>query len=234
MNTEKIKIPCIGYEIAADWYEGNDNVLLVLPGFTSSKKNYEPLVSAIVEKTGTSALVIDYSGHGESPFDIQDITILENFSEVVRAYDWIKDKYPERAIDVMGTSYGGFFAAKLPSVREIRKMILRVPANYDPKDLYTPWRKLDREQIRNEYRVDPKNFTDHPVLAEAANFKGDAYVLTHEFDESCPKASTDPFISAFNAETWEAKNFVHSFGESNTSPEQIEEYQNKIAEWLMK
>lgn len=233
MNTEKITIPCIGYEIAADWYEGNDNVLLILPGFTSSKKNYEELVSAIVEKTGTSALVIDYSGHGESPFDIQDITISENFSEVVRAYDWIKEKYPERAVDVMGTSYGGFFAAKLPSVREIRKMILRVPANYDPKDLYTPWRKLDREQIRNEYRVDPKNFTDHPVLAEAAHFKGDAYVLTHEFDESCPKASTDPFISAFNAKTWEAKGFVHGFGKSNATAEQIEEYQNKIAGWLM-
>jgi esterase/lipase len=234
MNIEKITIPCIGYEIAADWYEGNENILLVLPGFTSSKKNYEPLVSAIVEKTETSALVIDYSGHGESSFDIQDITISENFSEVVRVYDWIKDKYPGRSIDVMGTSYGGFFAAKLPAVREIRKMILRVPANYDPKDLYTPWRKLDREQIRNEYRVDPKNFTDHPVLAEAAHFKGDAYVLTHEFDESCPKASTDSFISAFNAETWEAKGFVHGFGKSNASPEQIEEYQNKIAEWLIK
>jgi len=234
MNKEKITIPCIGYEIAADWYKGNDNVLLVLPGFTSSKKSYEPLVSAIVEQTGTSALVIDYSGHGESPFDIQNITISENFSEVVRAYDWIKEKYPELTVDVMGTSYGGFFAAKLPIVREIRKMILRVPANYDPKDLYTPWRKLDREQIRNEYRVDSKNFDSHPVLAEAAHFNGDAYVLTHEFDESCPKTSTDPFISAFNAETWEAKGFVHGFGKSNASPEQIEEYQNKIAGWLMK
>lgn len=234
MNTEKITVPCIGYEIAADWYEGNDNVLLVLPGFTSSKKNYQELVYSIVEKTGTSALVIDYSGHGESPFDIQNITISENFSEVVRAYDWIKEKYPERVINVMGTSYGGFFAAKLTSVREIRKMILRVPANYDPKDLYTPWRKLDREQIRNEYRVDSNNFNNHPVLAEATHFSGDAYVLTHELDNVCPKTSTDPFIAAFNAETWEAKGFVHGFGKSNATAEQLEEYQNKIAEWLMK
>ncbi len=234
MNIEKITIPCIGYEIAADWYAGNNKVLLVLPGFTSSKNGYEGLVSSIVEKTGTSALVIDYSGHGESPFDIQGITISENFSEVVRAYDWIKAKYPYRDIDVMGTSYGGFFAAKLPSVREIRKMILRVPANYDPKDLYTPWSKLNSEQIRNEYRIDPKNFDGHPVLAEAVYFKGEAYVLTHEFDEVCPKTSTDPFISAFSAETWEAKGFVHGYGKSNVSTEQLEEYQNKIVEWLMK
>ena len=225
-------ILCVGYEIAADWYEGNNNVLLVLPGFTSSKANYEELVSAIFSKTGTSALVIDYSGHGESPFDIQDITISENFSEVVRAYDWIKEHHPGKTIDVIGTSYGGFFAAMLAGVREIRKLILRVPANYDPKDLYTPWRRLDREQIRNEYRADPKNFENHPVLAEGLRFKGEAYVLTHELDEACPKSSTDPYIKAFKAENWEAKGFVHGFGKSKITEKQLEEYQNKIAEWL--
>jgi esterase/lipase len=73
MKPKAIQVQCVSYSIAADWYEGNDNILLVLPGFTSSKANYGELVSAIVEKTGTSALAIDYSGHGESPFDIQDI-----------------------------------------------------------------------------------------------------------------------------------------------------------------
>lgn len=232
--TKTLTIPCIGYSIAADWYEGNDNVLLVLPGFTSSKANYKELVTAITEKTGTSAFVIDYSGHGESPFDIQDITIAENFSEVVRAYDWIKEHYPDKTINVMGTSYGGFFAAMLAGVRDIKKLILRVPANYDPDDLYTPWRKLDREQIRNEYRADPKNFENHPVLAKGPNFKGEAYVLTHELDEACPKSSTDPYIKAFNAENWEAKGFVHGLGKSKFTEQQLEEYQNKIAGWLRK
>ncbi|HMS50058.1 MAG TPA: alpha/beta fold hydrolase [Candidatus Saccharibacteria bacterium] len=232
-----LSIPCIGYEVAADWYDGaesNKNVLLVLVGYTSSKSNYKELVSAIVAKSGYSALVLDYSGHGESPFDIQDITISENFSEVVRAYDWIKEHHPGKTISVMGTSYGGFFAAMLAGVREIKKLILRVPANYDPKDLYTPWRKLDREQIRNEYRADPKNFENHPVLAAGVNFKGKTYVLTHELDEACPKTSTDPYIKAFKAESWEAKGFVHGLGKSEFTQQQLEEYQNKIAEWLEK
>lgn len=233
-KAKSLTIPCTGYKIAADWYEGNDNVLLILPGFTSSKANYGEFVSAIVSKTGTSALVIDYSGHGESPFDIQDITISENFSEVVRAYDWLKEHHPGKTIDVIGTSYGGFFAAMLAGVRDIRKLILRVPANYDPKDLYTPWRRLDREQIRNEYRADPANFENHPVLAEAAHFKGEAYVLTHELDEACPKSSTDPYIDAFKAVHWEAKGFVHGLGKSKFTEQQLEEYQNKIAEWLKK
>lgn len=229
-----VMIPCIGYEIAADWYEGTaDNVLLVLPGFTSSKKNYEPLVGKLVEKTGASALVIDYSGHGESPFDIQDITISENFSEVVRVYDWLAENYPNKKIDVMGTSYGGYFAAALVAVRKIHKLIMRVPANYDPKDLYTPWKRLDQEQIRNVYRADPKNFESHPVLAEGPHFKGDAYVLAHEFDEACPKTSTDPYIQAFKAKNWEAKGFVHGLGKSTYTPEQLEEYIQTIADWML-
>lgn len=236
MQPKRLKVKCVGYDVSVDWYDGdgtNKSILFVLPGFTSSKKKYEPLVKALIERTGTAALVLDYSGHGESPFDIQDITISENFSEVVRAYDWIVENHPGMQINVMGTSYGGYFAAMLVSVRAVNKLILRVPANYDPKDLYTPWRKLDQEQIRNVYRADPKNFEQHPVLASAAAFKGDAYVLTHEFDEACPKSSTDPYIKAFGAETWEAKGFKHGLGTSTFTPEQLEEYQDKIAEWLM-
>ncbi|HMS23624.1 MAG TPA: alpha/beta fold hydrolase [Candidatus Saccharibacteria bacterium] len=231
---KSVNISCIGYEIAADWYEGSDCVLLVLPGFTSSKANYKDLTAAIISKTGTSALVIDYSGHGESPFDVQDITIMENFSEVVRAYDWLKKHYPDKAINVMGTSYGGFFAAMLAGVRDVNKLVLRVPANYAPKDLYTPWRELDREQIRNEYRADPNNFKEHPVLAHGQSFKGTAYVLTHELDEACPKSSTDPYIKVFGAEAWEAKGFVHGLAKSKFTQAQLEEYQDKIAGWLNK
>lgn len=237
MQPKPIKVQCNGYEVLADWYDGTDankGVVLVLPGFTSSKKKYRPLIRALIERTGMAMLVLDYSGHGESPFDIQDITIAENFSEVVRAYDWLAGRYPDRSISVMGTSYGGYFAAKLSGVRDVQKLILRVPANYDPKDEYTPWRKLDREQIENVYRVDPRNFDSHPVLAGAKKYRGKAYVLTHEFDQACPKSSTDPYIKAFKAETWEAKGFKHGLGESTYTQEQLEEYQDILAGWLTK
>lgn len=233
MQKESVNIDCTGYQIAADWYEQEgDRALLVLPGFTSNKKNYEQLVEATLSEVETSTLVIDYSGHGESPFDIEDITIAENFSEVVRAYDWIRDNHPQKKIDVLGTSYGGYFAAKLSTVRSISKLVLRVPANYDPKDEFTPWRNMDREKIRNEFRADPKNFKSHPVLAYGSEFEGQTYVLTHELDEACPKTSTDPYIKAFRAKTWEAKGFKHSVSVTNPSPEQMRAYQKVLITWL--
>lgn len=232
---KSFKIPCVGYEIAADWHDGavdNNNVLLVLVGYTSSKANYLDLVTAIVQKTGYSVLVIDYTGHGESPFILDDLSPAQNFMEVITAYDWLVENYPKKMISVMGTSYGGFMAIQLTKYRSPKKLVLRVPAIYSPETFYTKWRDMELGEIRHGYRADPANFVNHPLLGRASNYKGEVYVLTHEFDEACPKPSTTAIAEAFGAETWEAKGFVHSLGKSTFTKEQLEEYQDKIASWL--
>jgi acetyl esterase/lipase len=228
-------IPCVGYHIAADWYDGdkdNSSVLLVLIGYTSSKANQQELVSAIVKKSGTSALVVDYTGHGESPYYLDEIAPAQNFLEVITAYDWVKENHPSKTINVMGTSYGGFMAIQLTKYRSPNKLILRVPAIYSPGLFYTKWKDMDVQEIRHGYRANPENFVKHPLLVRAASYKGHAYVLTHELDESCPKTSTTPIAEAFSAKTWEAKGLKHALSQSTFTKEQIEEYQNKIAEWL--
>lgn len=48
----------------------------------------------------------------------------------------------------------------------------------------------------------------------------------------CPKQSTDPFITAFNADTWEAKSCVHALAESDVSQNQIDEYIEQIVQWM--
>lgn len=233
---KSFNIPCVGYEIAADWYDGapdNSNVLLVLVGYTSNKANYRDLITALVEKTGYSALVFDYTGHGESPYLLEDLTPAQNFLEVITAYDWLVDNHPDKIISVMGTSYGGFMAIQLTKYRTPKKLVLRVPAIYSPETFYTKWKDLDQEELRHGYRADAANFVKHPLLVRAANYKGKSYVLTHELDDACPKSSTTPIAQAFGAETWEAKGFMHGLSESNFTAEQLEEYQNKIASWLL-
>lgn len=232
---KSFKIPCVGYEIAADWYDGksnNNQVLLVLVGYTSSKANYIELVSSLVSKSGYSALVIDYTGHGESPYNLEDLTPAQNFLEVITAYDWLTVNHPEKVVSVMGTSYGGFMAIQLTRYRSPKKLVLRVPAIYSPETFYTKWRDMEIQEIRHGYRANPKNFIQHPLLSSASGYKGKAYVLTHEFDEACPKTSTTPIAEAFSAETWEAPGFTHALSGSTFTKEQLEEYQNKIAHWL--
>lgn len=233
-DIKNIAIPCVGYEIAADWYEGDTStILLNLIGFTTSKAKYSTMLSYITSKTGIAALTIDYTGHGESPFELDELTPAQNFSEVVTAYDWLKGKYPEAKIIVMGTSYGGFHAANLANYREIDELILRVSAMYEPYDMYTKWKYADREK-RHDYRLNSKNLDANPCLSHYKGVKGKTFVITHELDDVCPPNSTKPFIDAFNAEHWEAPGFKHGLSKGDVTEEQETEYYQKIVDWIQK
>lgn len=229
---KEIKIDCIGYSIAADWYEGqnSDKVLLVLPGWTSTKKNQEHLTKYIVENTGTSALVIDYTGHGESPFNAMEVRPAQHFLEAISALDWIIDNYPNSAVSVMGTSYGGYLAVQLTKYRDFKNLVLRVPAIYAPKDFYTLNKNIDRQHERR-YREDQEFLDSHPLFARVSNFKGRSLVVWHELDEFVPRETTDKYIEVFNADSYFAKGWKHSFNLDASKEEQVA-YQNSISDWL--
>lgn len=232
ITRQQVKIPNIGYELAADWYETDkDQVLLVLPGYTSTRKKYEALVTALVEQTGFSALVLDYAGHGESPFDINDLSRADNFSDAIAAFDWLTKSHSDKKITVLGTSYGGFHAARLTKYREFQNVIFRVPASYPEETFYT--RIGDMKDAHSEdYRNNPDNYVDHWLFDRTDAVKGRALVVTHEFDTVCPPVATKPFAKAFNADEWEAPGFKHGFHDSDVTERQIQDYYRKLAEWL--
>jgi predicted alpha/beta hydrolase len=80
-----IEIKCTGYSVKADWYEtaNTNEIILSLIGWTSNRKRYNDILSAICSKTGQSALVFDYSGHGDSPFDVSTTRPAQHFLEVI-------------------------------------------------------------------------------------------------------------------------------------------------------
>lgn len=232
IKKKEVKIQNTGYELFADWYETNkDRVLLVLPGFTSTKQKYEDLVKTLVTNTSYSALVLDYAGHGESPFDINDLCRADNFSDVIAAFDWIKAKYPDKKITVLGTSYGGFHAAYLTKFREFQDIIFRVPASYPEETLYTKIGTM-KDAHSESYRNDPKNYINHWLFTHTNSVKGRALVVTHEFDVVCPPVATTPFTKAFSADTWVAQGFKHGFSESEVSEQQIQNYYAKLSDWI--
>jgi esterase/lipase len=234
MNSEEVTIDCTGYGVKADWYQGtNDQVWLLLPGLTSNKKKQNELVLASTISTGASALVLDYAGHGVSPFEINDLTRAQNFSEVVRTFDWLKKNKPNMKVSVHGSSYGGFHAAYLTKFREFENVIFRAPASYPEETLFTVIGEMNN--AHNEfYRSNPENYVDHWLFDHVSSVKGRALVITHEFDTVCPPVATSPFISAFRADHIEAKGFKHGIGESDATEEQKNEYYAEIADWIQK
>lgn len=228
-------IECTGYPVKADWYEtGNtDEVILSLIGWTSNRKRYSDFLSAICSKTGRSALVFDYSGHGDSPFDVNTTRPAQHFLEVICVYDWLKAKFPNAKITVMGMSYGGYLAVQLTKFRAFENLILRAPAIRKPADFYT----LNKATISDEewatkdaYRRDVEALAKHPLLARPSSFKGRTLVVVHENDEQVPKETTDAYIKTFNADVYVARGFPHSIHDQPR--EKIVEYQNAISDWL--
>ena len=232
MNVSRLEIPVTGYCVVADSYDNPDSkaILLSLIGWTSNRRRYSDILTHITEQTGMSALVFDYSGHGDSPFDVDKTRPAQHFLEVICVFDWIKENYPNLQINVMGLSYGGYMATQLTKYREFQKLVLGAPAIYRPRDFYSYAPDI-RDAGLKDYRKDTDLLAKHPLLARASQFKGNTLVIVHERDEQIPTATTDAFIKTFDADVYTAKGLGHSF-DSATTHETVEQYQTAIANWL--
>ena len=233
---KNITIKCSGYSVAADWYGDTnpDRILLALYGYSSKKANQAELISSIVASARMSALVFDYSGHGESPFKLEDTRPAQHFLEVIYVFDWLREQYPDAEIAVMGTSYGGLLATQLTKYRTFANLILRAPAILKPSDFYTLQRDIDREWTRNVFRKDVEALASHPLLARASKFTGRTFVMVHEHDDAVPVQTTDAFIKTFSADTYKADGFWHALSDPRNPKDKMIKYQDAISEWLNK
>lgn len=238
--TKTFEIQCAGYSIMADWYEGanTDRVILILQGFTSSRQRQSVFTNYMVDTLGLSALVIDYTGHGESPFELKDTRPAQHVLEVVTAFEWIHLNYPDAKITVIGSSYGSFLAANLTHYKNFDKLVLRAPAIYRPEALYDPWsvRFEDEDSYRQsitEYRNDSALLEGNPLLtSKDFQFKGPVLVVIHEYDEIIPRKTSDAYVRAFNADSFVAKGFSHAVSQSDITDEQLADYHEQISDWL--
>lgn len=234
-----LSIQCPGYEIVADWYQGStDEVLLILMGFTSSRGRQAVFTEHMVHKTGASALVIDYSGHGDSPFDLKDTSPAQHVLEVVAAYDWIITNQPSATVSVVGNSYGSFLASNLLQYRPLRKLVLRAPAIYRPEKLHDKWavRFADNEAYDASiaiYRNSFEEMSRSPLFrARELNRETPVLVVAHEHDEIVPRETAKTYATHFNAELYIAEGFKHAVSQSDVTEEQLHVYHEYIADWL--
>ena len=235
----ELQIQCPGYTIAADWYDGADpnKILIVLPGYGASKARQKAHAEAMVQDTGMCALVVDFSGHGDSPFELRDTRPAQHFLELISVFDWLKQKYPAATISVSGSSYGGFLAAHLTEYREFANLVLRAPAIYKPNAFYDLWSsRIDNLETYNaqihEYRNDADALAKHPLLGQASSFEGKVLVAIHENDEIVERPTTDAYIKAFNADSFIAEGFPHVIDAAVRDPAKLQPYQYQIANWL--
>ncbi|SHN30738.1 hypothetical protein SAMN04488057_11875 [Cyclobacterium lianum] len=82
-------------------------------------------VAEVFTDLGYDVFILDYRGYGKSEGVIQDEEQL--YGDVQRAYDVLKNRYPEQQIIVLGYSMGTGPASKLASVNQPKLLILQAP-----------------------------------------------------------------------------------------------------------
>lgn len=228
-----LDIDCIGYSLKTDIYEGTEKgpILLSLIGRTSrrNKQYYVDFLPRLAAELGVTSIIFDYTGHGDSPFNLEELSPAQHFLEVVTVFDWMKHQYPHRPVFVVGSSYGGFLATQLTKYRQFDGLILRAPAIYRPSDFYTLKKHEDREAIL-EFRKEKAQLAKHPLLARASDFTGKTLLIVHEKDEQIIKEMTDAYARAFKPEILVAKGVPHSL--DNATAQQIANYNQSIFAWL--
>lgn len=94
------------------FYAGNENL-----------STMEPFIETCRSR-GLSVLIFDYRGYGASDGRPREASF---YSDAELIYEWLRDRYPERAVLVSGRALGSAVAVHLAQVRDISGLILFSP-----------------------------------------------------------------------------------------------------------
>jgi hypothetical protein len=147
---------------------------------------------------GCVCLTFDLRGHAGTKEQHETVTRQENLDDVVAAYDILAGHHgvDRDSIAVVGSSYGGYLAAILTSLRPVRWLALRVPALYRDEDWPLPKEQLKKYGLA-EYRQHAIRPQDNRALTACAAFRGDVLVVESEHDDIVPHPVISNYVAAF-------------------------------------
>lgn len=171
--------------------------VLFVHGWGANRDDYLARAREIAA-LGCICLTFDLRGHAATQAQRDTVTREDNLRDVVAAYD-ILANHPavdRTAIAVVGSSYGGYLAAVLTSLRPVRCLALRVPALYKDEDWALPkqeLRKYGLEAFRRRM-VSPE---ENRALGACAAFEGGVLVVESERDGIIPHPVIASYTAAF-------------------------------------
>lgn len=163
--------------------------VLFVHGWGGSQEQYLARAREIAA-LGCICLTFDLRGHGSTQPQHETVSRESNLRDVLAAYDVLTSHrlIDPAAIAVVGSSYGGYLASILTTLRPVKWLTLRVPALYMDSDWEMPKRQLHRDQDLHTYRHSVVPVADNRALRACAAFRGDVLLVESEFDRIIPHA----------------------------------------------
>lgn len=163
--------------------------ILFVHGWGGTQERYLARAREIAE-LGCVCLTFDLTGHAGTSPRFESVTRENNLQDVLAAYDLLASQpnvNPAR-IAVVGSSYGGYLAALLSSLRPVQWLALRVPALYVDTGWEVPKLRLRKEQDLESYRQTIIPAQENRALLACSRFSGDVLLVQSEFDHLIPAA----------------------------------------------
>lgn len=144
------------------------------------------------------ALTIDLRGHVATEHQRETVSREDNLRDVLAAYDRLVAHRPvdASAIAVVGSSYGGYLAAMLTTLRPVMWLALRAPAFYKDAGWELPKRQLNKDPELHAYRRRHIRPQDNRALHACAQFKGDVLIVESENDKTIPHPAIENYLEA--------------------------------------
>ena len=153
-----------------------------------------------ISRLGCLCFTFDLRGHAATEPMRETVTREQNLADLLAAYDFLAGQpaVDKSAIAVVGSSYGGYLAAILTSLRPVNWLALRVPALYRDEDWDIPKAALDRDDL-NTYRQTWLSHSDNRALRACSKFEGDVLIVESECDEIVPHPAVGGYTASFRS-----------------------------------
>jgi uncharacterized protein len=173
--------------------------VLFLHGWGGSQEQYLARAREIAA-LGCVCLTVDLRGHAGTEEQKETVTREDNLRDAIAAYDTLASHraVDKEAIAVVGSSYGGYLAAILSSLRRVRWLALRVPALYRDEDWSLPKQQLKKYGLA-DYRRGRVTPDQNRALRACAAFRDDVLIVESEHDDIIPHPVIENYLAALKS-----------------------------------
>ena len=147
---------------------------------------------------GCICLTFNLRGHVETKPLFETVSREINLRDVLAAYDLLAARrhVDPQAIALVGSSYGGYLASIVTTMRPVKWLALRAPALYIDTGWSVPKLELHRSQDLKSYRLNPVSASDNKALAACQAFEGDVLLIESQHDRIVPQAVLSSYREA--------------------------------------
>jgi dienelactone hydrolase len=183
---------------------------------------------------GCICMTFDLRGHAQYREHSEKVTREDNLRDLIAAYDFLAGLrlVDPASIGVIGSSYGGYLAAILTTVRKVRWLALRAPALYKDADWTKPKRALHADPDLLAFRRKVVKPEENRALAACAQFRGDVMIIESEHDEVVPHPVATNYVSAFTQAHSLTSRVIKGADHALSSDDAAKAYSALLANWI--